>query len=646
MVYDPQNFRVEHADNGLRLIADTSSTPNVVGYAWFRRSPSSGEPFGPYSDEPLATTSGPTYLDTSVVEDMEYDYQCFGMLSEAPPEGGPPVASFTISPTNPTVGQAVTFDGSASQNAVSWSWDDAGSSTNPVPLGTFPLGSGPVMSFTFNGAGTKRPRLLVTNSSGVTHTSTQTLVVAAADSGPAPAPVASFTWSPTTPQVGQIVTFDGSASTGGVSYAWDDAGSLSSPQPFGTFQLGSNNITGVTGNTSFSGSGTKVPRLRVTSSTGATDTVMQQMTVAASTSPPPSGSNTLTGEPSRASLPTHKHRLYGYGGSSRPNGNEYSIPLGFRHGGNTGIEGKGLTVSNLTSGDGMSISAGATVTRRRFTNDHRPPANDITYVECQFESSGGVHCVRESNNRRATFIDCTFIQTGTAANADAFLSTSTNRTESTRILLLRCNLSGGGTTVRVHNYVWVLESFVHDQQSGDGHQDGTQVWRPHFRCQGSTVFSRYRQATYASNNESIWGRIDDCRWEDSFFAGGNAGLAIYWEGRNTFHSDTPFPGPGRRNTVQRCCFAKGSFGLFNGNAAWTIHEKSRGPGQSNLVAHMGPGSSGRANENHGSDWVWNHTWFHDGTPAPIQTDNNTFSWSGAGQTMPNWSSRTLYTGGL
>src|SRR5437667_7696451 len=70
----------------------------------------------------------------------------------------PPVPAFTYSPSNPTTGSPVSFDGSSSTcpaSPCSYSWtDDADGSL---------LGTGVTTSFTFQQAGTKHVRLTVTD---------------------------------------------------------------------------------------------------------------------------------------------------------------------------------------------------------------------------------------------------------------------------------------------------------------------------------------------------------------------------------------------------------------------------------------------------------------------------------------------------
>jgi PKD repeat protein len=83
-----------------------------------------------------------------------------------------PVASFTHSPTSPTSGSPVTFDGSASTDpsgatitSYSWKFGDGATAT------------GATTSHTYSAAGSYRVTLTVTDSNGLTGTQTQTLTV-------------------------------------------------------------------------------------------------------------------------------------------------------------------------------------------------------------------------------------------------------------------------------------------------------------------------------------------------------------------------------------------------------------------------------------------------------------------------------------
>jgi PKD repeat protein len=90
----------------------------------------------------------------------------------------PPTASFTYSPTNPTVGEIVTFDASGSGDSdgsiQSYSWDlDNDGMTDAT---------GPSVSFSFETTGNHQVSLTVTDDRGASDTASQTVAVGTGDS--------------------------------------------------------------------------------------------------------------------------------------------------------------------------------------------------------------------------------------------------------------------------------------------------------------------------------------------------------------------------------------------------------------------------------------------------------------------------------
>jgi PKD repeat protein len=143
----------------------------------------------------------------------------------------PPTASFTYSPGSPTPNASVAFNASASSDPDSdpltyaWSIDGGVVVTSMTPFFTW--------SFTTTGPHTVS--LTVTDPSGGSDTDTQTVTVAAPVNH---APTASFTFAPASPQTGDSVSFDASASSDQdgdpLTYEWrvdgGDVGSTTSPQ--------------------------------------------------------------------------------------------------------------------------------------------------------------------------------------------------------------------------------------------------------------------------------------------------------------------------------------------------------------------------------------------------------------------------------
>jgi hypothetical protein len=98
-------------------------------------------------------------------------------------------------------------------------------------------------------------------------------------------PTASFTYSPSSPVVGQAVTFDGASSVcpdGPCTYAWSDDGGTTRPIP-ALWLLGSGQILSFT----FTEADTKYVRLVVTDALGQTATIEHNVAVADSPPPPP-----------------------------------------------------------------------------------------------------------------------------------------------------------------------------------------------------------------------------------------------------------------------------------------------------------------------------------------------------------------------
>jgi uncharacterized repeat protein (TIGR01451 family) len=117
-------------------------------------------------------------------------------------------ADFDWTPLTPTVGEEVTFNGSASGTGpLTYAWD----------MGDGSGGSGPNPAHTYSTAGTYTVVMTVTNSCGEATASDIITVV----EGCNPPYGAIFIWLPLTPTVGEEVTFNGSAGgTGPLTYTW------------------------------------------------------------------------------------------------------------------------------------------------------------------------------------------------------------------------------------------------------------------------------------------------------------------------------------------------------------------------------------------------------------------------------------------
>lgn len=188
------------------------------------------------------------------------------------PPAGTPTASFNFSPTAPVANAPVLFDASASTpgsgasqiTTYSWSFGDGAT------------GTGKTVSHTYATLGTYQATLTVTNDRGVAASTTQNIAIATAF-----VPTAKIAFSPSTPQVGQLVFFDATQSVPGTGhtitgYSW----------VFGDGGTG----TGATTTHPYNAIGTYTITLTITDEAGQTNT-------AATTIPVGSPSGTNTGQP-------------------------------------------------------------------------------------------------------------------------------------------------------------------------------------------------------------------------------------------------------------------------------------------------------------------------------------------------------------
>jgi plastocyanin len=183
-----------------------------------------------------------------------------------------PVAAVTANPATPVVGRPVTFDASRSSDAdgaiTRYEWDLDGD-------GAFERsGKAAQQTTTYSTARRVTVRVQATDDKG--RRSIALLSVRVSE----PAPVAAFLVSPTVTRPHQPVTFDASGTTDAdgdiATYEWDlDGDSSTGP---GGFEVGTGNVPQTT--RSFTGSGTREVRLRVTDAAGNTSVAIEQLTIA------------------------------------------------------------------------------------------------------------------------------------------------------------------------------------------------------------------------------------------------------------------------------------------------------------------------------------------------------------------------------
>ena len=190
-----------------------------------------------------------TVKDSSSPQQTTMSQQTVKVANPPPPL----TASYTFSPSSPSVGQSVTFTASVSggTSPYTFNWNFGDGST----------GSGNPVSHSFSNSGTFTVQLSVTDSSGTTASSTNTVTVSRAPLS------AGFSFSPASPTTGQTIIFTGAA-TGGVS-----------PYTF-NWQFGDGaSSTGNSVSHSYATSGNYTVRLLVTDSIGANATASHTITV-------------------------------------------------------------------------------------------------------------------------------------------------------------------------------------------------------------------------------------------------------------------------------------------------------------------------------------------------------------------------------
>jgi PKD repeat protein len=273
--------------------------------------------------------------------------------------GSAPTASFTFSGRNPAtpgvpdVGETIDFtststDPNGAGDIARFDWDLDGD-------GQFNNGSGPTISHSFNTPGPKTVGLLVTDLSGLSHSTTRTVRVNAL-------PTASFTCSPANPAPNEPIACNGSGSTdpeGAVTHAWDidgdgfdDGGDASE-----TF--------------SFPAAGAYTIRLRVTDSDSATSIPAERVVPVGNTAPTATISAVTPLGQANGNLPHVGREMRFEGSGSDLNGDNLSYSWDF---------GDGQTAAGPTVTHAYSSPGNKAVTLTVFDGTHTTPATTQVVV--------------------------------------------------------------------------------------------------------------------------------------------------------------------------------------------------------------------------------------------------------------------------
>jgi len=259
--------------------------------------------------------------------------------------------SFTADPTSPAVNQAVTFTGTSSGGvgSVSYSWifgDGATSTGNPT-------------THTYSSSGSFKATVTATDGDGAKATSSQTVTVNAVL-------VASFTYTPSSPQTGQQITFVASASGGTIPYTFS-----------WTFGDGSSGA-GSTVTHTYASAGTYAVTLTATDSGSTQQTVTSQRSITVTSPPPPTLGASFTFSPSSPTV----GEAVSFMGSASGGVSPYSYAWSFGDGGT----GSGNSVSHSFQSSGtyavaltITDSSGQTATSSQTITVSSPLSASISY---------------------------------------------------------------------------------------------------------------------------------------------------------------------------------------------------------------------------------------------------------------------------
>ena len=258
------------------------------------------------------------------------------------PTSGPTVARFNISPTQPGINQAVSFNASAStasNGAYAWDFGDGATGTGVTTTHPYPR------------AGNFTVTLTVTSDNGAASTSSRTVNV----SGALPPQAANFTFSPTSPSINQSILFSAQqlgAPVQGATFDWT----------FGDGTAGS----GATATKAYARAGTYAVTLRVTNAGGQAASTSRTVTVSATL---PAGSVDFAISPTD---PRTSESVFFNGAASTVTATSFSWDFG------DGTSGSGVRISHSY---GTARTYTVTLTIRTDLGQTATTSKTVTVVE-------------------------------------------------------------------------------------------------------------------------------------------------------------------------------------------------------------------------------------------------------------------------
>lgn len=228
--------------SGLQVIA-SANTPSatVANFSWAPTSPtlneevqftdtSTGSPTSwawTFGDGNTSTVQNPRHAFTSAgsysvmltatnLGGSDSETKTVVVVGAAPPEA--PNANFAWTPSTPKLGDQIQFTDTSTGTPTAWAWafGDGGTSALQNPKHTYSM------------AGTYGVKLTATNAGGST-SKTRTVAVASVTH----APIANFDWSPSAPEVGELVQFTDQSTGVPTSWSWNfgDGGTSTDRSP-------------------------------------------------------------------------------------------------------------------------------------------------------------------------------------------------------------------------------------------------------------------------------------------------------------------------------------------------------------------------------------------------------------------------------